>query len=132
MIRKQEKAYVEVAPTGSGQAPGREGRQRQRRSKDNAEAQRMLRFAEARKRGRGTITQRSQRSEHREHRGDKEKKNPRAGRRGVVTLERKSPPFAGKREGWGTLKFRGLGDVRRKTQEHRQVRSATDGRPLKE
>jgi hypothetical protein len=29
-------------------------------------------------------------------------------RREVVALERKSPPFAGRREGWGTLKFLGV------------------------
>jgi hypothetical protein len=36
-----------------------------------------------------------------------ERRKRRRKRRKNVTLERKSPPFAEKREGWGTLKYIG-------------------------
>jgi hypothetical protein len=39
----------------------------------------------------------------------KEFKSVRIKRRGFWAFERKSPPFAEKREGWGTLKYGGRG-----------------------
>jgi len=72
--------------------------------------------------GRGTITQRSQRKEHGGHRErrreekegekiaqrtQKAQMTQSSQRRGSVTPDRKSPPFAEEREGWGTLKFKG-------------------------